>query len=148
MEGYRVGEPEETIAWRVLEFEYTELDNKETHADLTRFLGMKETPDEPSNWAGRRPIVLSLRPADWQTTLAEFRRRYGDVEGAWVCSTLKDATTHYGQFYGEGAAIYKTSYETKDVLIDLGPDGVFVLNPHLEPLEIGVTREDLAEAES
>ena len=32
-EGYRIGYPEETVAWKVMEFEYTELENGQLSRD-------------------------------------------------------------------------------------------------------------------
>lgn len=116
--GYRIGESEEDIAWKVLDFEYTELGNEHTLEDLAHFLDMvKAVP------FGEAPT------ADWQITLAEFRRRYGEVEGVWICPTLRDALTYYGAFYGEGATIYEVGYDPDNVVIDMGPDGIFVLDP-------------------
>lgn len=124
--GYRIGESEEEVAWKVLDFEYTELGNEQTMEDLAHFLGMvKVTP------FGEVPT------ASWQTILAEFRRRYGEAEGVWVCPTLRDALTYYGQYYGEGATIYQVGYDPGNVVIDLGPDGIFVINPEYTR-EVGV----------
>jgi hypothetical protein len=121
MKGYRIGEPEETIAWKVLDFEYTELGNKSTKDDLAVFLGM----------TGNFPAV------DWPALLAEFRRRHSDAEGVWICRTLRDALTYYGAFYGEGATIYQVEFDPKNVVIDLGADGTFVLYPE-NVTEVGV----------
>jgi len=111
--GYRIGYPEETVAWRVLDFEYTELQNEHILDDLANFLGM--TQNSPA--------------ADWPTTLAEFRRRYGDAEGIWICKTVRDALLWYGKYYGEGAAILEYEYDPRNVVVELGPDGTFVLEP-------------------
>lgn len=110
VKGYRIGYPEETVAWRVLDFEYTELGNEYTHDDLAIFLGMTK------------------KSADWPTTLAEFRR-YGDARGVWLCKTRADALLWYGKYYGEGAAILEYEYDPRNVVIELGPDGTFVLDP-------------------
>jgi len=76
--GYRIGWPAEIVAWKVLDFEYTELGNEHTLEDLAHFLGLvKVTP------FGEQPT------AAWQTVLTEFRRRHGDAEGIWLCPTLR-----------------------------------------------------------
>ena len=111
--GYRIGYSEETVAWKVMEFEYTELENEATLEDLADFLGMTK----------------KTAAADWETTLAEFRRRYGDVQGIWVCKSRTDALLYYGKYYGEGAAILEYEYDPGKVVIELGPDGTFVLDP-------------------
>lgn len=113
--GYRIGWPEYTIAWKVLDFEYTELQNDHIKDDLAGFLG----------WPGGSAI------GDWRTLLAEFRRRYGDIQGVWLCPTAEDAVYYYGYYYGEGATIYEWEYSPQDVIIDIGPDGFFVKNPTL-----------------
>ena len=111
--GYRIGYSEETVAWKVMEFEYIELENEHTLEDLSAFLGM-----------GRVFKALS-----WRSTLGEFRRRYGDARGIWLCKRQVDALTYYGKYYGEGAAILEYSYDPKNIIVDLGPDGFFVLEP-------------------
>lgn len=120
MKGYRIGESEETTAWKVLDFEYTELQNEHILDDLAHFLG--------------RPAPT---PAGWSDLLAEFRRRYPDAEGVWVCPTLRDALTYYGQWYGEGATIYQVTYDPGNLVSDLGADGRFVIDP-TETREVGV----------
>jgi len=108
--GFRVGWPEKTIASEVLDFEYTELQNDHIRNDLAAFLHMKGA---------------------WPALLEEFRRRYGDVQGIWLCPTPKDAVYYYGYYYGEGASIYEWEYNPEDVIIDIGDDGLFVKNPTL-----------------
>ncbi len=111
--GYRIGYSEETTAWKVLEFEYTELENEATLEDLADFLSMTK----------------KLPVADWTTILAEFRRRYGDAQGIWLCKGRADALLYYGKYYGEGAAILEYEYDPRNVVIELGPDGTFILEP-------------------
>lgn len=134
MKGYRIGESEEATAWKVLDFEYTELENEATKDDLAVFLGM--TKKVPLTAAGKVTMV-DVPNTDWPTLLAEFRQRYPDAEGIWVCPTLRDALTYYGAFYGEGATIYQVEYDPRNVVIDLGPDGIFVINPQ-STREVGV----------
>ena len=109
--GYRIGYSEETTAWKVLEFEYIDLDNRHTLQDLSNFLGMGKA-------------YLSM----W-STLQEFRRRYGDVRGIWLCTGIIDALTFYGAYYGEGNLILEYNYDPRKVVVDLGEDGFFVLEP-------------------
>ncbi len=134
MKGYRIGESEETTAWKVLDFEYTELGNESTKDDLAVFLGM--TKKVPLTAAGGQVTMVDVPTADWPALLAEFRRRHGDAEGVWICPTLRDALTYYGAFYGEGATIYEVGYDPKNVIVDLGPDGIFILNPE-DTKEVG-----------
>lgn len=131
--GYRIGYSEETTAWKVLEFEYIELDNVHTLQDLSDFLGMSRV----------------YKALSWRGTLQEFRRRYGDIRGIWLCRRVLDALTYYGAYYGEGAVILEYSYDPQNVVIDLGPDGFFVLDPTfvrergvdpLEPLKRDLAR--------
>lgn len=111
--GYRIGYSEETVAWRVLDFEYTELENEHILDDLANFLGMTK----------------NMAAADWKPTLAEFRRRYGNAEGGWLCKSRADALLYYGKYYGEGAAILEYEYDPRNIVIELGPDGTFILEP-------------------
>jgi len=131
--GYRIGYSEEDLAWKVMEFEYTELGNEHTLEDLADFLRM-----------GRVYKDLS-----WRSTMGEFRRRYGDVRGIWLCPRVVDALTYYGKYYGDGADILEYSYDPGKVVINLGPDGLFVLDPQfvrergvdpLEPLKRDLAR--------
>jgi hypothetical protein len=134
LHGYRIGESEETTAWKILDFEYTELENEATKDDLAVFLGM--TRKVPLTAAGKTTMV-DVPTASWPELLAEFRRRYPDAQGVWVCPTLRDALTYYGAFYGEGVTIYQVTYDPSQLVIDLGPDGRFVLNPS-ETREVGL----------
>ena len=145
--GYRIGYSEETVAWRVLDFEYTELGNEHTHDDLAIFLGMAKK--SPMTYGGGKVQFFDVPAADWPTTLAEFRRRYGDAQGIWLCKTVQDALLWYGKYYGEGAAILEYEYDPGNVVIELGPDGTFILNPFfvrergvdpLEPLKRDLAR--------
>ena len=131
--GFRIGWPEQTIAWKVLEFEYSELDNEHILEDLSNFLGM-----------GRVYAALS-----WRSTLQEFRRRYGDAQGAWLCPTIRDSLFYYGKYYGDGAVIEEWQYNPRNIISDIGPDGFFVLEPAfvrergvdpLEPLKRDLAR--------
>jgi len=106
--GFRIGYSEETVAWRVLDFEYTDLQNEHILEDLSDFLRVK---------------------GDWPTVLGEFRRRHGDARGIWLCKSRADALLWYGKYYGEGAAILDYEYDPRNVVIELGPDGTFILEP-------------------
>ena len=131
--GFRIGYPEKTTAWQVMEFEYTELENEHTLQDLSDFLSMGG-------------VYKSL---SWRSTLGEFRRRHDDIQGVWLCPRVVDALTYYGRYMGDGAAILEYSYDRRNVVIDLGPDGFFVLDPQfvrergvdpLEPLKRDLAR--------
>ena len=111
--GYRIGYSEETVAWKVMEFEYTELENEATLECLSDFLGMARV----------------YKALSWRSTLQEFRRRYGDAQGIWLCKSRANALLYYGKYYGEGAAILEYDYDPRNVIIELGPDGTFVLSP-------------------
>ena len=120
--GYRVGYPNESVAWKALNFEYEELGNWTTLSDLSAFLG--------------RPIkdLDKYRPGTWKVTLAEFRKRYGDAEGIWVCDKREDARNLYGVHplgskKSDGSQMYEVKYDPKNVIVDLGSDGKFVLLP-------------------
>ncbi|MBA7622853.1 hypothetical protein ES703_30240 [subsurface metagenome] len=105
--GFRIGWPEYRDAWRVLDFEYTDLDNEHILDDLANFLRVR---------------------GDWSTVLGEFRRRYPDAQGVWLCPTIRDAVTYYGKYYGEGAVIEEWEYDPRNIISDLGDDGLFALN--------------------
>ena len=131
--GYRISYPEKTTAWQVLEFEYTELGNEHIMADLNDFLGMARVDKSLS----------------WRSTLGEFRRRHDDIQGVWLCPRVVDALTYYGRYMGDGAAILEYSYDLRNVVVDLGPNGFFVLDPKfvrergvdpLEPLKRDLAR--------
>jgi hypothetical protein len=61
--------------------------------------------------------------ADWPTILAEFRRRYGDIHGIWLSRTKKES-----QLYKEYGELEPVPYNEKDMIIDLGGDGIYVLD--------------------
>jgi len=131
--GYRISYPEKTTAWQVLEFEYTELGNEHIMADLNDFLGMARVDKSLS----------------WRSTLGEFRRRHDDIQGVWLCPRVIDALTYYGRYMGDGAEILEYSYDRRNVVVDLGDDGFFVLDPQfvrergvdpLEPLKRDLAR--------
>lgn len=111
--GYRIGWPEEDTAWKVLEFEYVELENEHILEDIAAFLGMG----------------VAYKELSWRSTLAEFRRRYGYQRGIWLCRRRADALLYYGKYYGEGAWVLEYDYHPKNIVSDLGPDGIFVLDP-------------------
>ncbi len=120
--GYRVGYPNESVAWKALNFEYEELANWATLSDVSAFLG--------------RPIkdIDRYRPGTWKVTLAEFRKRYGDAEGIWVCDKREDARNLYGVHplgskKSDGSQMLEVKYDPKNVIVDLGSDGKFVLLP-------------------
>lgn len=125
--GFRIGYPEETVAWKALDFEYTELQNEHILEDVAIFLGM--TKKSPMVYGGGKTQLFDVAAADWPTTLAAFRRRYGDARGIWICKTRADALLWYGKYYGEGAAILEYEYDPRNVVVELGPDGTFVLEP-------------------
>jgi hypothetical protein len=146
MIGYRCGYPEELIAWKALDFEYEELGNWTTLADLMKFLG-RPTRD-----------IDKYRPAAWKLALTEFRNRYGDAEGVWICDEKKVARSLYGVHplgskKSDGSQMYEVEYDPKLVLIDLGEDGKFVLKPKSmepttgNPLRRNPARTVLAKAE-
>ncbi len=113
MIGYRINYPEEPIAWKALNFEYEELDNKHIRDDLSRFL---------------------RAPGTFKSLLAEFKKQYGDVEGTWLTHTKEEACRYDGRFGGY-FQVYK--YDPKLIVSDLGPDGFFVLNAEfLQEVEI------------
>jgi hypothetical protein len=104
MEGYRINYPEETVAWKILNFEYDELDNKHIKDDLSHFLKAF---------------------GSWKSLLAEFKKEYGDVKGIWLTHSLEDAMRYDGRF---GGYYLVYSYDPKMMISDLGPDGFFVIN--------------------
>jgi len=106
--GYRITWPKEPVAWRVLDFMGG---SPVILEDLSIFLGVK---------------------GDWPTVLGEFRRRYGDVEGVWLTRRLHNALLNYGEFYKAGLrkwVILEYNYDPKNIIFDLGSEGIFVINP-------------------
>lgn len=117
--GYRRGEigaysgekPEEAgVAWKALDFEYRELGNEHTMNDVARFLGIK--------------------PTYWKEVLAFFKSRHGDTKGIWLTKTRK-ASREYRDF----GPVEEVSYDKRDVIVDLGDDGIYVLDRRT-PLEL------------
>jgi hypothetical protein len=123
--GFRIGTVGETVAWKVLDFEYTELNNEHILDDTANFL--KISPK-----------------LGWNKVLTEFKKRYGDAEGEWMCDRMKDAVYFYAH-PGEEEEIYRVEYETKNIIINLGNDGKFVLNPKSSEY-IGLTPKQHASA--
>lgn len=101
----------ETIAWKVLNYEYEELGNDWLLEDVAEF--------------------PKIKPTSWENVLKEFRKQYGDREGTWVTPTKKDAIEYYGE-YGEP---YPVEYNSKDQVTSTTDDGMFVLNPPDEKKE-------------
>lgn len=104
MIGYRINYPEEPIAWKALNFEYEELDNKHIREDLSEFLKAY---------------------GSFKALLADFKEQYGDAKGTWLTSTKEEAL-HYDGRFGEFIQVWE--YDPKFIISDLGPDGFFVLN--------------------
>jgi ribosomal protein S18 acetylase RimI-like enzyme len=108
--GYRVGYPEETDAAAVLHFEYEELQNDHILDDVAAFL--KVSP----RWG-------------WKRVLAVFTKQYPGVEGVWLTRKPAEAIYYYAH-PGEGDEknMYRVQYDPKNIVSDLGSDGVFVIN--------------------
>lgn len=104
VKGYRINYPEEPIAWKALNFEYIDLDNKHIKDDLSHFLKAR---------------------GSWGSLLAEFRKQYGDAKGTWLTLTIEEVI-RYDSRFGEYYLIYE--YDPKLIVSDLGPDGFFALN--------------------
>lgn len=101
---YSGGRPEEArIAWKSLHYEYEELGNENNLEQVARFLG--------------------IAPTSWPKVLGEFRRRYGDARGIWLTRTLEDS-----EMYEEYGDAEKMPYREEDVIVDIGPDGIYVLD--------------------
>jgi len=56
--------------------------------------------------------------------LAEFRRRYGDAKGIWVTRSREASQ----ELYGEYGLEEKIHFDEKDVIVDLGYDGTYILD--------------------
>ena len=98
------GNPKEAgVAWKALNFEYEELGNKHTLEDTARF--------------------LRIKPTTWNKVLDEFRQRHGNAKGIWLTRT-KEASRLYKEF----GPVEKVHYDEKDVIVDLGYDGIYVLD--------------------
>lgn len=106
--GFRIRPPEYNVAWQVLDYEYR-IGNEHVKKDVADFLGIS-------------------RRLSWSRVLDEFIKRYGYVEGEWVCDRAKDAIYYYA-YPGEQDEIYRVEYEAKNTVINLGSDGRFVLSP-------------------
>lgn len=125
--GYRFGWPGDTIAWQVMDFEYEELENWHWIINLAKFLG-KSVPESYAD---------EYHPEKWRELLEEFKRRYSDAKGVWVVDTPELAKELYGTgLDSEGEPAYEYSgdilevgYDEKNIICDLGGDGIFVLNP-------------------
>lgn len=106
--GYRVGEPQETRAVDVIEFEVVALGNHHIAKDVCKALGGKdcEVGDDPA------PIM------DYIKTLIE--KRFGvDAIAMWLC----DSPTWAEKRYGPGES-YKVMVPKEAILgSDLGTDG-------------------------
>lgn len=102
---YSGGDPREaSVAWKALQFEACELGNEQDNTrQVARFLGIK--------------------PSSWKKVLAEFRKRYGNAKGIWLTRTKEDAA-----LYKEYGGVEKVPYREVDIIIDLGPDGIYVLD--------------------
>ena len=110
--GYRHGEigdysggrrEEASVAWKSLNFEYEELGNEDNLKQVAKF--------------------LSIKPVSWAKVLGEFRRRYGDARGIWLTRTPEDS-----ELYEEYGEMEKVPYREEDVIVDIGPDGIYVLD--------------------
>lgn len=109
MFGYRVGYPGELDAAEALNFEYEELQNDHTLDDVAAFL--KVSP----RWG-------------WRRVLAVFKKQHPGVVGVWLTTKANDALYYYGH-PGEDQYMYRVKYDPKNIVIDLGRDGIFVLYP-------------------
>jgi hypothetical protein len=107
--GFRIGFPSATAAWKILDFEYTELDNEHTLDDVARFIGVSPK-------------------LGWNKVLSAFKVRWGEATGEWVCDRMKDAIYYYAHV-GEQEEIYRVQYEVKNTVINLGDEGRFVVLP-------------------
>ncbi len=105
MIGYRINWPEEEIAWKALQFEYEELGNREDASKgLAKFLGVQ---------------------GSWEEVLSQFRQKYGDAKGTWLTRSRRTAIEYYGYL---SSNILVWEYDHKLIIVDLGDDGLFVLN--------------------
>lgn len=113
MIGYRIGYPEERVAWEALNFEYEDLGNEHILEDVSGFIKVK----------GDQPTVLKA-----------FRQKYEGAEGIWLTRTKEDAIQHYNGRFSDYILVYK--YNPDMVISDLGEDGFFVLNPSFSKEEL------------
>jgi hypothetical protein len=108
-----------SIAWKVLDYEYRELDNTHLLAEVAKFMGMPAT--------------------SWKSVIGAFRQKYGDQMGIWLTRSRKDAEELYSD-YGKPE---KREYNEKDVVSDLGSDGIYVLSgTTLSDLDTGYMDSD------
>jgi hypothetical protein len=99
---YTGGDPREaSVAWKALNYEYEEMGNDETES-LSRFLNIPAT--------------------SWKEAITEFKRRYGDALGIWLSRSKREARRY--REYGDPEPV---EYDSKNVIIDLGGDGIFVV---------------------
>jgi hypothetical protein len=122
--GYRRGEigsysgEGSPIAWKALNYEYLELDNDHLLKDVAKFLG--------------------ISASSWREVIGKFRSRYGDRKGIWLTKTKRDSDLY--RAYG---SLTEVKYHTANVVVNLGPDGIYVLlgedisTPKEEDLESG-----------
>jgi len=97
--GYRVGEPQETNAKKLIEFEVVELGNKHLLVDIGKALGA---------------------PPNLESVVKTIEDRFGkDAEAMWLCDTPEWAEKRYGP----GEAYVTRIPEEAIVACDLGPDG-------------------------
>lgn len=94
-----------SIAWKALSYEVSEQGNED---------------DIPQGVASFLGLLLTT---PWPILLAEFRRRYGDAPGIWLSRNKREASRY--REYGDPEPIV---YNREDVVVDLGGDGIFVLN--------------------
>jgi len=114
---YSGGDPKEaSIAWKALQYEHDEQGNDDTES-VAKFLG-----------------ILATR---WSDVLTEFKRRYPNTQGIWLSRNKKEA-----EQYREFGDPEPVKYDKKNVIIDLGGDGIFVLNDRsLEDDDLGYVNE-------
>lgn len=116
--GYRVGEPEETNAKKVMEFEVLELGNEHVLVDVAEALNTD-------------PTLLSVNKA--------IDERFGsDAEAIWLCDTPEEAVKRYGP--GEA---YEVRIPANAIVgSDLGPDGkLWIWRAHAEEERVAAVRE-------
>lgn len=116
--GYRVdsGGCGESVAWKVMHYEYAELQNEGWLDDLRAFLGVKAE--------------------DWTEALVEFVLRWGSVEGIWLCRTKEQAAEYYPRDLNTESPpdvseieFTEVEYDRSRIVCDLGDDGFYVLLP-------------------
>ncbi len=99
---YTGGNPRDAgVAWKALDYEYKTMGNDET-GSLVRFLGIPSTR--------------------WPQAITEFRRRYPNTRGIWLSRSKQEAQRYRG--YGDPEPV---EYDERNIVVDLGGDGIFVL---------------------